>query len=68
MILIIDYFSKYVEVEKINDITSLSVKAVLKSQFARHGIPYLIYTDPGKQLNSLEIFDQKKESKGLKPM
>ncbi|XP_036345642.1 uncharacterized protein LOC118754876, partial [Rhagoletis pomonella] len=51
----VDYFSKYVEVAKLRDMSSSSVLAVLKSQFARHGIPYIVYSDPGTQLNSVEI-------------
>ena len=61
MLLITDYFSKYVKDEKINNITSQSVKVVLESQFARYGIPYIIYTDPGKQLNFLELHSFAKE-------
>ena len=54
-LLIIDYFSKYVEVAKLRDMSSSSVISVLKSQFARHGVPYVMYSDPGTQLNSAEM-------------
>ena len=53
--LIVNYFSKFVEINKIDSITSYSVVAALKSQFARHGIPYLVYSDTGTQLTSKEI-------------
>ena len=46
-LLTIDYFSKYVEVAKLKDTTSLSIITALKSQFARFGIPLVIYSDPG---------------------
>ena len=60
-LLTIDYFSKYVEVAKINNIDSENVISVLKSQFSRHGIPYVVFTDPGTQLISLKMYDFAKE-------
>lgn len=52
-LLTVDYFSKYVEISKLPDISTDSVVTALKTQFCRFGVPYKIYSDPGSQLNSL---------------
>jgi hypothetical protein len=41
-LLVVDYFSRYPEVVKVTSTTSASIIAVLKSIFARHGIPEII--------------------------
>ena len=51
----VDYFSKYLELSVIPDITTESVNCALKTQFARFGIPRLVYSVPSSQLNSLNL-------------
>lgn len=52
-LLVVDYYSKYVELEKLSyNTTSCNVVNVLKSLFARHGIPYTVVTDGGPQFTS----------------
>lgn len=54
-LLTIDYFSKYVEVIILRDLSSESVISSLKSQFSRFGIPFIVYSDPGTQLISKSL-------------
>ena len=48
-LLVVDYFSRFVEVQKLNTTTSPSVVTHLKSIFARFGIPATMITDNGPQ-------------------
>ena len=38
-IIVVDYFSRYIEIRKLTTTTSASIIAALKTIFARHGIP-----------------------------
>jgi len=38
-LLSVDYYSKWIEVAKLDDITSSNIICHLRSQFARYGIP-----------------------------
>ncbi|XP_026826878.1 uncharacterized protein K02A2.6-like [Ooceraea biroi] len=60
-LLIIDYFSKYVDIGYLPNITSESVINVLKASFAKHGIPKILYTDPGTQFSSVKFQDLTKK-------
>ena len=51
-LLVIDYFSRYIEIAKLSQTTSLEVVKHLKSIFARHGIPKIIMLDNGSQFSS----------------
>ena len=53
----VDYFSNFIEVEKLSNITTASTINVLKQQFVRHGIPQVLISDSGPQLTSKE-FDE----------
>ena len=44
---LINYYSKYVEVTKLKDLTSLETIGVLKEHVSRHGIPVKLVTDCG---------------------
>lgn len=46
-LIIIDYFSKYVELSLLKSTTSKTVIQALKSTFARYGIPLLLVSDNG---------------------
>lgn len=48
-IILVDYFSKFIEVDELKDQRSRTTIEVLKSQFSRHGIPAVIRTDNGPQ-------------------
>ena len=51
-LIVVDYFSRYPEVVKLNSTTSISIINILKSIFARHGIPSKLITDNGPQFSS----------------
>ena len=51
-ILVIDYYSRYIEIAKLNDLDSATTIRVLKSIFARHGVPEIVVFDNGPQYAS----------------
>lgn len=52
-LLIIDYYSKFLEIEKLGEDTSSSkVVDILKATFARYGIPLIVVSDGGPQFSS----------------
>ena len=54
-LLLVDYYSRYPEVIKLNSTTSSSVIAAMKSVFSRHGIPHTVISDNGPQYDSAEM-------------
>ena len=54
-ILVVDYFSRFVEIQKLSSTTSASIVAALKSVFSRHGVPISLVTDNGPQYASQEM-------------
>ena len=54
-ILIIDYFSRYIEVIKLKSTTSQAIIEALQSVFSRHGIPETVVSDNGPQYSSNEF-------------
>ena len=54
-LVLVDYYSKYVEVSKLGELSSLETIKVLKEHFARHGIPSKLITDCGSQYASKEF-------------
>ena len=54
-LLLVGYFSRYVEVVKLVCTTIKSVVAAMKPLFARHGIPDVIISDNGPQYSSQEF-------------
>ena len=54
-ILVVDYFSRFIETQKLSSTTSSSIIVALKSMFARHGIPDTVVTDNGPQYSSNEF-------------
>ena len=63
-LLIVDYFSRYPEIAKLSSTTSLAVINVLKSIFARHGIPEVVRSDNGPQYAS-QVFTSFAKSYGF---
>ena len=50
-----DHYSGYIEVEELPDQTAFSVIKALKQVFSTHGIPHILYHDPGTQFTSTEF-------------
>ena len=57
-LVVVDYFSRWLEVKILKDLCSDSTIAVLKEIFSVHGIPEILRTDGGPQFvsNSFKIF------------
>lgn len=51
-LIVVDYYSKFPEIMLLDDTTSKGVITVLKSIFARHGIPDHVISDGGPQYSS----------------
>ncbi len=60
-LLVVDYFSKYVEVALLSNTKSRTVITHLKSIFARHGIPMKLISDNGPQYSASEFKEFAKE-------
>ena len=54
-LLLVDYYSKFIEVTKLKDLTSQETIGVLKEHFSRHGIPAKLITDCTSQYTSKEF-------------
>ena len=54
-LLTVDYYSKWPEVEKLDNLSSSNVIAYLKKQFARYGYIDELVTDNGPQFSSFEF-------------
>ena len=54
-LLTVDYYSKFIEVDKLSDQSSNTTIEVLKTQFSRHGIPVILRSDNGPQFTSGEF-------------
>lgn len=63
-LVIADYYSDYFEIDHLTTVTSASVINRMRAQFARHGIPELLFSDNGPQFIS-EEFRRFKESWGF---
>ena len=51
-IVLVDNYSKFIEVDELSYVTSATAIKALKSQFARHGIPETVRSDNGAQFTS----------------
>ena len=56
-VLVIDYFSHYIEIAKLSSTSSDAIITHLKAMFARHGILQYVVSDNGPQYSS-EIFSK----------
>ena len=54
-LLLVDYYSRWIEVSHLTSLTSTAVIRSCKTIFARLGIPELLYTDNGTQYTSSEF-------------
>jgi len=60
-VLVVDYYSRYIEIARLTQATSADVINHLKSMFARHGIPEAFVSDNGPQYTSGIFEDFAKE-------
>ena len=56
-LILVDYYSSFIELSLLHTTTSQQIITHLKSQFARHGIPDRVITDNGPQFSS-DVFRQ----------
>jgi len=61
LLVVCDYYSNFVEVEKITTVNTSSVSKVLKMLFSRYGVPDQLVTDNGQQFSSHEFQQFSKE-------
>ena len=54
-IVVVDFYSDFIEVKMLQENTSSAVIEFLKEQFSRHGIPETLVTDNGPQFTSQEF-------------
>lgn len=54
-LLVVDYYSRYVEIAKLGPTRSSDVIVHLKSMFARHGIPETLISDNGPQFSGQDM-------------
>lgn len=62
-LILVDYYSNFFEVAKLNSTKTPSIIKNLKTNFARHGIPNVIISDNGPQFHNAEIKQFAKEWK-----
>ena len=60
-LLVVDYYSRFIEIARLNRTTTAEVVMHLKSIFARHGIPETLVSDNGPQYSSQEFSEFAKE-------
>ena len=61
-LMVVDYYSKYIEIAEMSKTVGVLVIAKLKGIFARHGIPSELTSDNGLLFNSNEFANFGKES------
>ena len=54
-LIVVDYYSRYIEIVHMPDTTSATVILKLKSLFAHYGIPLVLRSDGGRQFTSFEF-------------
>ena len=54
-VVLVDYYSDFVEVSPLKDTNSTAVIKFMKGQFSRHGIPDVLISDNGPQFTSREF-------------
>ena len=55
VLIVVDYFSKFMEVNYLSSLSSSETISALKSVFARHGIPEVVRSDNSLQYDSAEF-------------
>jgi len=54
-ILLVDYYSRFVEIQHLQSTTTSSIISFMKPMFARYGIPVTLISDNGPQFTSAEM-------------
>ena len=54
-VLVVDYYSKFVEIAPLKNTTTANVINALKKIFSRHGIPKIVFSDNGPQYSSYQF-------------
>ena len=55
-LVVIDYYSRYIELPKLKSTSSASIINHLKSIMARHGVPETLVSDNGPQFSFKELW------------
>ena len=55
LLVVCDYYSNYIEVDRVHKVNTAGVTKVLRPMFARYGIPDTLMTDNGPQFDSAEF-------------
>ena len=55
LLVICDYYSNFIEVERINKANTCGITKALKAQFARYGVPDIVVSDNGPQFGAKEF-------------
>lgn len=55
LLVVSDYYSNFVEVERVHKANTSGVTKVLKPMFARYGVPHVLVSDIGLQFDSAEF-------------
>ena len=55
LLIVCDYYNNFIEVERIQISTTLGVSKILKSLFARYGVPDIVLSVNGPQFSSAEF-------------
>ena len=56
-LIVVDYYSRYIETVTLKDERSITIVNVMKSIFARHCIPQNVISDNGRQFTAAEFRD-----------
>lgn len=54
-LIVVDMFSKYVEVEELSDLMAESTIGAMKRILSRHGVPKILYSDAGTQFTNYKF-------------
>ena len=52
IIIVVDYYSDFREIEKLSGTKSENIKNFIKKQFSRYGVPKILITDNGPQFTT----------------
>ena len=55
LLVIVEYYSNFIEVDQVNKTTTSGVTKILKSMFSRYGVPDQVVSDNGPQFASAEF-------------
>ncbi len=56
-LIVVDYFSRYINITHLQDLSGETTRACLKNMFARWGCPNILFTNNGPQFNGKAVKD-----------